>query len=207
MSYSTFKRSLEIEVISAEGLKVDRKPLKKKTYSVVRIDEKSWASKVDELGGSYPIWKDRFDMEMPISASVRFISIEVYYRTSGSGRDKNVGYAKIPVTDFMGGFAPQGHLNFLSYRLRDEYGDKCGIVNVSIMVKPDGNDHKSSLPSSSFAVAPVDYAACSWQATAAARNNQMWRPRTSSSMVSTAGYGGGRVVTGVPVWCAYQRPS
>ncbi|CAH8266087.1 unnamed protein product [Arabidopsis lyrata] len=200
MSYSTVKRSLEIEVISAEGLKVDRKPLKKKTYSVVRIDEKSWASKLDELGGSYPIWKDKFDMEMPINASVRFISIEVYYRTS-SGSDKNVGYAKIPVTDFIGGFAPQGHLNFLSYRLRDEYGDKCGIVNVSIMVKPDGNDK-----SSSFAVAPVDYAACSWQATTAS-NNQMWRPRTSSSMASTAGYGGGRVVTGVPVWCAYQRPS
>ncbi|KAL1192118.1 BON1-associated protein 2 [Cardamine amara subsp. amara] len=201
------KRSLEMELISAEGLKVDRKPVKRKTRCVVRIEEKSQFSKLDELGGSYPIWKDKIEMEMPINGSVRFISIEVVYRTSG-GADKIIGYAKIPVTDFMGGFAPQGHLNFLSYRLRDEYGDKCGIVNVSIMVKPEVNDNiKSSLPSSTFAVAPVDYsAACSSQAAAAA-NDQMWRrPRTSSSMAMTAGYGG-RLVTGVPVSCACQPPS
>ncbi|XP_010506554.1 PREDICTED: BON1-associated protein 2-like isoform X1 [Camelina sativa] len=200
-SYSTMKRSLEVEVISAQGLKVDRKPLKKKTFTVVSIDDKhSWKSNLDDLGGSCPVWKYKFDIEMPINGSVRFISVDVFYRTS-NGAEKLVGHAKIPVTDFMGGFAPQGHLNFLSYRLRDDYGDKCGIINVSIMVKPDGsyNDHKSilPLPSSSFA-------ACSSQA-AAATNNQMWRQRTS--MASTAGYGGGRVVTGVPVWCAYQRPS
>lgn len=37
--------------------------------------------------------------------------------------------------DFMGRYLFEGYLNFLSYRLRDEYGDKCGIVNVLIMVK------------------------------------------------------------------------
>ncbi|EOA28448.1 hypothetical protein CARUB_v10024657mg [Capsella rubella] len=196
MSYSaTMKRSLEIEVISAEGLKADRKPLKRKTYSVVSIDQKYFASKPDDLGGSCPVWKHKFDMEMPINGTVGFITVEVRYRTSG-GAEKHVGYAKIPVTDFMGGFAPQGHLNFLSYRLRDEYGDKCGVVNVSIMVKPD-RSIPVPLPSSSFAP-------CSSQAAA---NNHMWRPRTSSSMASTAVYGGGRVVTGVPVWCAYQRPA
>uniref|UniRef100_A0A1J3DWL1 BON1-associated protein 2 n=1 Tax=Noccaea caerulescens TaxID=107243 RepID=A0A1J3DWL1_NOCCA len=196
MSYSAMKRSLEIELISAEGLKVDRKPVKRKTFCVVRIDQKSKNTKIDELGGSYPIWKDKIEMEMPIDGSVRFISVEVLYRTKG-GAEKNVGYAKIPVTDFVGGFAPQGHLNFLSYRLRDQCGDKSGIVNVSIMVKPDGS-YKSPSP----AVAQADYAACSSQAAAAA-NGQMWRPRTSASMATTVGYGG-RVVTGVPVCCAYQ---
>ncbi|ESQ39211.1 hypothetical protein EUTSA_v10001640mg [Eutrema salsugineum] len=199
MSYSTTKRSLEIELISAEGLKVDRKPVKRKTFCVVRIDEKSKNSKLDEPGGSYPVWKDKIEMEMPVNGSVRFISIEVLYRTGG-GVEKSVGHAKIPVTDFMGGFAPQGHLNFLSYRLRDEYGDKSGIVNVSIMVKPEGRDIKYSSPSPSMVV-PADYAACSSQAAAAA-NGQMW---TSSSQAATVGYGR-RVVTGVPVWCAYQRP-
>lgn len=201
MSYSTMQRSLEIELISAEGLKVDRKPVKRKTFCVVKIDQKTRVCKLDESGGSCPTWKDKIEMEMPINGSVRFISIEVLSRTSG-GAEKNVGYAKIPVTDFMGGFAPQGHLNFLSYRLRDEYGDKSGIVNVSIMVKPDGNNIKYSTPSP-LVVATSDYAACSSQA---AVNGQMWRPKTSSSMAVGAGYGG-REVTGVPVWCTYRQSS
>ncbi|VVB03497.1 unnamed protein product [Arabis nemorensis] len=201
-SYSTtMKRSLEIELISAEGLRIDRKPVKKKTFCVVKIDEKRRDSKLDELGGSYPIWNDKIETELPINGSVRYISIEVFYRTSG-GCEKSIGYAKIPITDFMGGFAPHGHLNFLSYRLRDEYGDKSGIVNVSIMVKPNGGDNNkywSSPSSSSTVVAPVDYAKCSSQATV---NGQMWRQKASTSSMS--GYGG-RVVTGVPVGCAYQQ--
>ncbi|KAF2601339.1 hypothetical protein F2Q70_00028874 [Brassica cretica] len=189
MSYPRSKRSLEIELISAEGLKVNGKPVKRRTFGVVRIDQETHHKcKVDEQGGSYPIWQDRIKTEMAVDGSVRFITVEVFYKTSG-GAKKSVGVAKIPVTDFMGGFAPQGHLNFLSYRLRDEYGDKSGIVNVSIMVKPDFSD---------------GYTACSSQAVRA--NGQMWRPMTSSSMATTTGYGG-RIVTGVPVnWPAYQRP-
>ncbi|CAN6836441.1 hypothetical protein Bca4012_034623 [Brassica carinata] len=203
MSYSRLKRSLEIELISAEGLKVNGKPTKRKTFGVVIIDQETYHTcKVDEQGGSYPIWKDRIKTEMAVDGTVRFISVEVFYLTSG-GAKKSVGVAKIPVTDFMGGFAPQGHLNFLSYRLRDEYGDKSGIVNVSIMVKPDVNDVKYSSPSP-LMVPSLGYTACSSQA--AAVNGQMWRPRTSSSMATTTGYGG-RIVTGVPVnWPAYQRP-
>ncbi|XP_013752195.1 BON1-associated protein 2 isoform X3 [Brassica napus] len=176
MSYSTMQRSLEIELISAEGLKVDRKPVKRKTFCVVKIDQKTRVCKLDESGGSCPTWKDKIEMEMPINGSVRFISIEVLSRTSG-GAEKNVG-------------------------LRDEYGDKSGILNVSIMVKPDGNNIKYSTPSP-LVVATRDYAACSSQA---AVNGQMWRPKTSSSMAVGAGYGG-REVTGVPVWCTYQQSS
>ncbi|KAJ4904304.1 BON1-associated protein 2 [Raphanus sativus] len=205
MSYSRSIRSLEIELISAEGLKVNRKPVKRKTFGVVRIDQEIYTCTPDEQGGSYPIWKDRIKTEMATDGSVRFITIEVCYKTSG-GAYKNVGVAKIPVTDFMGGFAPQGHLNFLSYRLRDEYGDKSGIINVSIMVKPDVNDVKYASPSP-LMVPSLGYTACSSQAAAAA-NGQMWsRPRTSSSMAMNVGYGG-RVVTGFPVnWRAYQRPT
>ncbi|XP_009142364.1 BON1-associated protein 2 [Brassica rapa] len=203
MSYSRSKRSLEIELISAEGLKVNGKPVKRQTFGVVRIDQETHHKcKVDEQGGSYPIWKDRIKTEMAVDGSVRFISVEVFYLTSG-GAKKSVGVAKIPVTDFMGGFTPQGHLNFLSYRLRDEYGDKSGIVNVSIMVKPDVNDVKYVSPSP-LMVPSLGYTACSSQA-AKAVNGQMWRPMTSSSMATTIGYGG-RVVTGVPVnWPTYQR--
>ncbi|KFK37367.1 hypothetical protein AALP_AA4G247500 [Arabis alpina] len=160
-SYSTsMQRSLEIELISAEGLQVNRKPVKKNTFCVVKIDDKTRSSKPDELGGNYPIWKDKIEMEIPINGSVR---------------------------------------------LRDEYGDKSGIVNVSIMVKPNGGDiGQCSLSSSSTVVAaPVDYAKCSSQATATV-NGQMWKQNKTSSSSTMPGYGG-RVVTGVPVSWAYQR--
>ncbi|CAN8284488.1 unnamed protein product [Cochlearia groenlandica] len=182
------KRSLEIELISGEELKVDRKPLKRKTFCIVRIDQKTKKCELDKSGGSFPIWKEKIDMDISINGNVRFIFIEVYYRTS-NGSDKNLGVAKIPVNDFMGGLTPCGHVSFLSYRLRDEYGDKCGIINVSIMVKPDGADGGGG-------GRLLEPSCCS---AAASGGGHMW---SGSSIM-----GGRRMVTGVPVWCAYQRPS
>ncbi|KAL0770055.1 hypothetical protein Bca101_035205 [Brassica carinata] len=195
MSYSTVKHSLEIELISGEGLKVDRKLVKRKTFCVVRIDQKTRVCRLDDLGGSCPTWKDKIEMEMPINGSVRFISIEFWCREECWGCQDSGDR-------FHGRICSSRAFELLSYRLRDEYGDKSGIINVSIMVKPDGNDVKYSSPSPSM-VATRDYAACSSQAAA---NGQMWRPMTSSSMAVTAGYGG-RVVTGVPVWCTYHQRS
>ncbi|CAN8286229.1 unnamed protein product [Cochlearia groenlandica] len=138
------KHSLEIELISAEGLKINRKPVKRKTFCIVRIGSKSWISKPDQIGDNYPVWREKIEMEMALNENITFIIIEVLYKTT-NGVDKNIGVAKIPVIDFMGGFAPpKGFLNFLSYRLRDEYGDKSGILNVSITVKPYGEDVRSS---------------------------------------------------------------
>lgn len=145
--FTTMTKTLEIHIRSAEGLKVNRRLVKRKTFAVVKIGEKSQISNLDESGGSNPTWSHK--SEMPINGSVQFIFIEVFYRT-GSGRDKKIGEAKIPTTDFMGRYSPEGHLNILSYRLRDEYGDKCGIVNVSIMIKPNSTETTTK-----------DYGACS----------------------------------------------
>lgn len=181
-------KSLEIDIRSAEGLKLNRKPVMKKTFAVVKIDEKSGVSNLDESRGSNPTWN--YKTEMPINGSVRFIYIEVFYRT-GSGHDKKLGEAKIPTKDFMGRYSPQGHLNFLSYRLRDEFGDKCGIVNISIIVKSDSNTATTAMR---------DYGACSSQAA----ETGLWRPRSETPSID--GYGG-RIVTGVPIWFVYKRPS
>ncbi|KAJ0246536.1 BON1-associated protein 1 [Hirschfeldia incana] len=185
--YTTMTKTLEIDIRSAEGLKLNRKLLKKKTFAVARIGEKSRPSHLDVSRGSRPTWN--FKLEMPVSGTVQFIYIEVWYRTS-SGREKKIGEAKIPTSDFMGRYSPEGHLNFLSYRLRDEYGDKCGIVNVSIMVKPYSTDEFK----------PSSNGACSSQAA----ETGLWR--LSSEPPSIDGYGG-RIVTGVPVWCVLQRPT
>ncbi|KAL0725336.1 hypothetical protein Bca4012_039935 [Brassica carinata] len=167
--YTTMTKTLEIDIRSAEGLKVNRRLIKKKkTFAVARIGEKRRDSDLHDLGGSNPTWN--FKTEMPMIGSVQFISIEVFYRTR-CGRGKKIGEARIPATDFMGRYSHEGHLNFLSYRLRDEYGDKCGIVNVSIVVKPDPTEPTMFMASSS----------------------------SSSEPPSIDGYGG-RIVTGVPVW-------
>ncbi|CAA0387790.1 putative protein [Arabidopsis thaliana] len=173
-------KTLEIDLRSAEGLKLNRRPIKKKTFAVVKIDEKCRKSNLDESRRSNPTWN--YKSEMPINGNEQFIFIEVFYRT-GSGHDKKIGEAKIPTNDFMGRYSPEGHLNFLSYRLRDEFGDKCGIVNLSILVKSDPTR---------------DYGACSSQAAVTG----LWRPRLETASID--GYGG-RTVTGVPVWGLYQR--
>ncbi|XP_010512453.1 PREDICTED: BON1-associated protein 1-like [Camelina sativa] len=166
-------KTLEIHLKSAEGLKLNRRPLKKKTHAVVKIDEKERTSEPDESRVSNPTWNHK--LEMPINGNVQFIYIEVFYRTR-SGQNKSVGEAKIPTSDFMGKYSPEGHLNCLSYRLRDEFGDKCGIVNFSILVKSDPK---------------------------AVSDTGLWRPRSDTPSID--GYGG-RIVTGVPVWGLYQRP-
>ncbi|KAL1219181.1 BON1-associated protein 1 [Cardamine amara subsp. amara] len=170
----TMTKTLEIDIRSAEGLKLNRKPVMKKTFAVVKIEEKSRNSNLDESRRSDPTWN--YKTEMPINGDAKFIYIEVFYRT-GCGHDKKIGEAKIPTNDFMGRYSPQGHFNFLSYRLRDKFGDKCGIVNVSIMVKSDSTT-----------------GACSSQAA----ETGLWRPRSETPSID--GYGG-RIVTGVPIWC------
>lgn len=190
--YTTMTKTLEIDIRSAEGLKLNRRLLNKKTFAVAKIGEKSRKSHPDVSRGSSPTWNCK--LEMPMSGTVQFIYIEVWYRTS-SGREKKIGEAKIPTSDFMGRYSPEGHLNFLSYRLRDEYGDKCGIVNVSIMVKPNSTDEFKSH------TVTKDYGACSSQAA----ETGLWRLRSEPPSID--GYGDHRIVTGVPVWCVLQRPT
>ncbi|KAJ4905353.1 BON1-associated protein 1 [Raphanus sativus] len=92
-------KTLEIDIRSAEGLKINRRLIKKKkTFAVARIGDKSRKTYLDDSGGSNPTWN--FKSEMPMQGSVKFISIEVFYRTR-CGRDKKIGEAPIPATDFM----------------------------------------------------------------------------------------------------------
>ncbi|KAK6162377.1 hypothetical protein DH2020_002218 [Rehmannia glutinosa] len=125
---------IEITVISAEGLFVNkRQPVKKNLSITVKTDPINSRStgQVDPEGGSCPAWNEKMVMELPVHA--RFISVEAH---SGS---RIIGTANIPVSDFAGGHLPENYLSFLSYRLRDSNGEKNGIVNLSVTVKGSGN--------------------------------------------------------------------
>ncbi|KAL8495331.1 hypothetical protein ACS0TY_019476 [Phlomoides rotata] len=122
-------REIEVTVISAEGLRVNRKqPVKKNAFVVVRSDPfNSRSTGMDPEGGSYPAWNEKLRLQLPPHA--HFITVEAH---SGS---KLVGAVNVPVADFAGGYLPENYLSFLSYRLRDANGEKNGIVNLSVKMK------------------------------------------------------------------------
>ncbi|XP_022872578.1 BON1-associated protein 2-like [Olea europaea var. sylvestris] len=126
-------RVIEVTVITGEDLRVNRRnPVKKNAFVIVRSDPlnaKSTGMNTD--GGCNPIWNEKLVMDLPMHAN--FITVEVH---SGS---KIIGIARIPLSDFMGGYLPANYLSFLSYRLRDDNGEKNGIINLAVKVSGQTN--------------------------------------------------------------------
>ncbi|XVF73259.1 hypothetical protein PTKIN_Ptkin12aG0187400 [Pterospermum kingtungense] len=174
----TKSRTLEITILSGEDLRVDNKSVKKNAFVIVSVDPFNYrTTEMDGEGGSYPSWNDKLVMDMPMQT--RFITVEVKCKAS-SNSDKTVGIARIPVTDFIGGYSPETCLQFLSYRLRDPKGLKNGIINVSVRVKE-----------------PLQ--ACSSQAHHAAAATGLRIP-----IDGRKDFG---VVTGIPIWGGCGYPS
>ncbi|GLT79582.1 hypothetical protein SLA2020_510650 [Shorea laevis] len=167
----TKSRTLELTVLSAEDLRINNRNLKKNAFVVVSIDPFNHRmTKTDAQGGGYPTWNEKFVMDLP--ARERFIILEVKCRTSSG--DRRVGSAKVPVSEFIGGYAPENCLQFLSFRLWDATGQRNGIINFSVRVKGPEREY---LP----AAQPAEAAG-------------MRKFQTDG----TENVGG--VVTGIPVW-------
>lgn len=161
-------RTIEINVISAENLQLRGKPIKTASFVTVRSDllkndPVTVTTKIDRDGGGFPHWNEKLVVDLPAHAA--FVVVEV--RT----KSKIVGTARVPVADFTAGYLPESHLQFLSYRLRDERGERNGIVNLSVRVKMATGIHEVSLMQRQRIGVPV-------------RKN----------------HGGGVVVTGIPIW-------
>lgn len=174
-------RTVEITILSAENLQMNKKPIRGNTFVRVQSDASSdtSATKVDSEGGSYPSWNEKLVMDAPLHA--RFITVEVKCKTSSTG-SKSVGVARIPVSDFVGGYVPENQLHFLSYRLWDGKVRRNGVVNVSVRVKVAQQQPQQHLCNSNS---------------------------TSLSAVTGVPVAGNRstgVVTGIPaIWLNYQR--
>ncbi|KAE8701007.1 putative RING/U-box superfamily protein [Hibiscus syriacus] len=172
----TKSRTLEITILSAEDLRIDNKPVKKNAFVVVSIDAfNNKGTKIDREGGSYPTWNDKLVMEIPMQT--RFITLQVRRRRGSSGGEKTVGFARIPVTDFIGGYWPETCLQYLSYRLWDPKGLKNGIINVCLRLKETFHD-------------------CSSQAAAASAGS-------IGLGIPIDGRRDFAVVAGIPIWNAY----
>ncbi|XP_068331309.1 BON1-associated protein 2-like [Pyrus communis] len=171
-------RTLEIKVISAENLQLDRKPIKKNASVTVRTDTNSQfrTTDMDTEGGAYPRWNETLVLDLPTHS--KSITVEVQCKTSSSVR--TIGTATIPASDFVGGYVPEGYLHFLSYRLRDHKGERNGIINISVSMEAQ----------KMYAYA----SSTTWS------NSTMGFPATGNKS-----FGSG-VVTGVPVWYGvYQK--
>ncbi|XP_028069042.1 BON1-associated protein 2-like [Camellia sinensis] len=132
---TTTPRSLEVTVISGEGLRIGRRwPLKKNcVFVVIQTDSQTVRMTTDTESGTHPTWNEKLVVDMPVSG-MHFVTVEVHCKTYYSG-DKIIGTARIPVTDFTGGYVPENCLQFLSYRLWNRRGEKNGIINLSVRVK------------------------------------------------------------------------
>ncbi|KAI6707592.1 hypothetical protein NL676_010554 [Syzygium grande] len=170
----THDRSLEVTVISGEDLRINDRPIKNNAFVTIKAGSccspsSHDSTKPDAQGESYPYWNEKLHVDLPAGSC--YVIAEVCQRSS-SAEDSLVGMARIPVSDFVGGYTPENYLHFLSYRLKDAKGLRNGIINISVRVVTSSYKGASSSSSTSmpeFRI-PVD------------------REKT------------GGTVTGVPVW-------
>lgn len=173
-------RTIEITILSGENIQANKRPIKGNTFVTVQSDGSSevGTTKVNSEGGSYPSWNDKLVIDVSLHA--RFITIDVKCKTSSRGSGNSVGMARIPISDFIGGYVVENQLHFLSYRLWDNKVRRNGVVNISVKVKASQNSCSNSVSSSVNGV-PV-------------------------TGVPVGGNGSTGVVTGIPaVWLNYQR--
>ncbi|KAK3428725.1 hypothetical protein EUGRSUZ_E00204 [Eucalyptus grandis] len=170
------KQALEITSISAENIRLNKKPVKNAVV-VIRVEHGyECSTKPAPDKGTNPKWNESLAVDLPLHAG--FITVEVKCKSS-SGKYKLVGGAIVPISDFAGEFgAPEGHVHFLSYRLRDSSGVRTdGIINISAKMAIAALAHTYEVPRPEIGVLVGD-------------------PRRM--MVA------GGLVTGVPVW--YAQP-
>ncbi|GMN61278.1 hypothetical protein TIFTF001_030360 [Ficus carica] len=159
-------RTLEITVLSGEDLRIYRRSVKKNAFVVVRTDTNNFqTTEID--GGSDPSWNEKFLLGLPSHA--HGVTLEVHCKTVFG--NIIVGAASVPVSDIVGGYVPETHLRFLSYRLKDSRGGRNGIINISVRMK---------VP--------------------AAEECPHWAAAEYSSLVPPGKNDFGGVVSGVPVW-------
>ncbi|MQM17594.1 hypothetical protein Taro_050568 [Colocasia esculenta] len=174
--------TLEVTVISAEGLTVSRRPVEKNAFVRLSTDLPHQAcTRPDADGGSYPRWDEK--LRLPLPPVARSILVEVLCKARGSN-ERKVGAASVPISDFYGGVLPAGYLHCLSYRLRDSQGERNGIINLSIRVHvPRGPPPPPLLPQPETTPPPL-----------------LPQPETTPRPLwAPGGKAGGEIAIGIPV--------
>ncbi|KAF8026994.1 hypothetical protein BT93_E0039 [Corymbia citriodora subsp. variegata] len=179
------KRCLEITAISGEDLRFHKKPLKN-AIVVVRADSADpCTTKPAAVDGTNPRWNEKLTLDVPLHGE--FVTVEVHCKRSSWRDHKLVGGVRIPITEILGGLTPENYLHFLSYRLRDNYGIRNGIINIS--VKSTGPSYVMPRPQLELRVPTGE------------RKMASGRPELGV-LTGERKVPSGVIVTGVPVWLA-----
>ncbi|KAE8649671.1 hypothetical protein Csa_012802 [Cucumis sativus] len=101
--------------------------------SDLQSENDSINKKIDRDGDGFPRWNEKLVVDRPMHAA--FVVVEVCRSASSGWKVKIVGKSRVSMADFVVGYLPESHLQFLSYRLRDERGEMNGIINFSVRVK------------------------------------------------------------------------
>ncbi|MED6127912.1 hypothetical protein PIB30_092593, partial [Stylosanthes scabra] len=127
--------TIDFTIFSAENLSVKGKPLRRNNDAAYLVVDAQCSSTKH-----YPSWNEKFSMEVEPS-TCRFISIEVRRKKWFGYSSGSVGMAHVPVSELFGA-------QFLSYRLWDDKGQRNGIIDFSVRVRPP-QQHAPPPPSSS----------------------------------------------------------
>lgn len=141
MEVAPTSRTLEVTVLSADNLCVDRSPVTTDAYVVVRAESiESFAtssaseSTLSEGGGGRISWNEK--LAVHVAQHARSITFEVKSKTA-MGVVKNVGVARIAVSDVL---VPE----MLSYRLRDWEGRPSGVIHFEVKVISENSSSSES---------------------------------------------------------------
>lgn len=122
--------SLEVTIRSAEGLEVGRCWRDGNVFAAVNFGASNHAATETDSDGR---WNQTLHLQF--RTDVERMRIELK-RPTLFGKDKVLGFAEIPVSDFRNDCAPPNYLHILSYSLRNLSGRRIGIiVNISVRVK------------------------------------------------------------------------
>ncbi|XP_047151289.1 BON1-associated protein 1-like [Vigna umbellata] len=137
---ATQSTTIQLTLLSAEGLHVRGKPANTNVFAVVRADSiaSHTTATATESNGSLS-WEETFSLE--VGPYARCLTIEVKCRTGAGERD--VGVARIALSDFLGRSLPGNRLQ-LCYRLRDWDGRENGTVNFSVRVVAQPQPHAAA---------------------------------------------------------------
>ncbi|KAM6584872.1 hypothetical protein CsatB_011874 [Cannabis sativa] len=173
---SSSSPTIEITILSGESLRIDNRFIKKNAFVIVRSNSRNvfQTTEIDTKGGSNPNWNEKLVLDLPAVHHAAALTVEVHCRTAIGNR--LIGTASVPMSDFSGGYLPENYLHFLSYRLRDQNGERNGIINLSVKTK---SEYRSCAASSSASMG-----SSSVVGVPAGKNNMSG------------------VVTGFPVWSA-----
>ncbi|CAJ1816077.1 unnamed protein product [Sphenostylis stenocarpa] len=135
------KRTLDLTVLSLEDLHGDWRHAAHRLYVVVQAESiASYETATATVDGGNPSWNETVVVDVPVHA--RSITLVVKCKNASSVKD--VGIARIAVSDFLGVAVAEQDLQDLSYGLRDWQGKRTGVIKFSVRVREPEKVRSSS---------------------------------------------------------------